>query len=92
MATIKTDASQTEVERVSENDTRQVRSFRDGSVVVADWMSALVLEGRVHGVQTGTGTTPDTFNAAYASGEQDLYIFVPAGTVSCVTGAAASVA
>ncbi len=81
MATLITDSSQTEVERVVEGDPRKVRTFRDGSVVMADWIQALVLEGRVHGVQTGTATTPDTFNAAYADAQQDLYIHVPAGTV-----------
>ncbi len=81
MVTIVGEAQQTSVERVTEDDERDVRVFRDGAVVKADWIEALILEGRVHGVNTGTGTTPEVFNPIYADAEQDLYIHVPAGTV-----------
>ena len=81
MATIIGQAQQTSVERVSEDEERIVRLCRDGAAVGVDWIDALVLEGLVHGVNTGTGTTPDTFNLTYTDARQDLYIFVPAGTV-----------
>ncbi len=55
--------------------------MRDGGVITYDWIQAAVAEGRVHGVNTATGTTPDTFNATYAAGEQDLYVYVPAETL-----------
>ena len=82
MAAIIADASQTtSIARVSEGDNRQVRALRDGALVTVDWQQALVAEGRVHGVNMGTASTPVTFNDAYAAAEQDLYIYVPAGTV-----------
>ena len=82
MASIIADASQTTaITRVSEGDNRQVRALRDGALVSADWYLALVAEGRVFGVNMGTASTPITVNAAYADAEQDLYIYVPAGTV-----------
>ena len=60
---------------------RQVRTWRDGSVVTVDWIQAAIAEGQVFGAQTGSGTAPTTFNATYAAAEQDLYIYVPAGTL-----------
>ncbi len=82
MASIVAKAQQTTaVNRGAEGKQKQLRVLRDGAMVDCDWITALSLEGRVHGVNTGTGTTPDTFNAAYAAAEQDMYIYVPAGTV-----------
>ena len=82
MASIFGDASQSSsVGRASEGAQKQLRVLRDGSLVSVDWMQALVMEGRVFGVNVGTGTGPTTFNAAYAVAEQDLYLYVPANTV-----------
>ncbi len=82
MATIIADASQTTgIVRASEGAERQVRALRDGSVVTVDWYMSLVAEGRVFGVNNGTGTAPDTWNDVYADAEQDMYLYVPAGTV-----------
>ena len=67
--------------RVTENSQVQQRALRDGSNVTVDWMQAAVMEGRVHGANHGTGTTPVATNATYADAEQDFYLYVPAGTV-----------
>ena len=82
MASIVGKAQQTTaVSRTSEGRQKQVRVLRDGALVNADWITALTLEGRVHGAQTGTGTTPDTLNDAYTDAQQDFYVYVPAGTL-----------
>ncbi|MBK9021635.1 MAG: hypothetical protein IPL72_17280 [Sulfuritalea sp.] len=57
-----------------------VHSTRDSALIAADWWMARAIEGRMFGVDTATGTTPDTFNATYAAAEPDLYIYVPANT------------
>ncbi len=81
MATIVGTVEQTSVSRKSEGGTRQIRLMRDGAVLGMDWIQAAVMEGRVHGAQTGTGTTPDTMNPIYGDALQDFYVYVPAGTV-----------
>lgn len=82
MATIVAVSAQTtSVTRVTEGQTRQVRLMRDGAMVGMDWVQAAVAEGRVHGVNTGTGTAPTTLNPIFGDALQDLYIYVPAGTV-----------
>ncbi len=62
-----------------------LRGTRDGAMVTADWLTAMALEGRCFGCNTGTGTLPDTMNpGSDATGvvatEQDLYLPVPSGT------------
>lgn len=57
-----------------------VQSTRDGGLIAADWWMARAIEGRMFGVDTATGSTPDTFNATYAAAEPDLYIYVPTNT------------
>lgn len=81
MATLYGVAGQQSPSIVADGATRAVRLDRSGAVITKDWVQAAIEEGRVYGVQTGSGTSPTTFNAAYAAGEQDLYIGVPAGTV-----------
>lgn len=82
MASVIGNASQTtSVTRVSEGDQIQLRTDRSGVLITQDWILSLVAEGVVHGVNTGTGTSPDTFNATYADAQQDLYLYVPSGTV-----------
>lgn len=60
---------------------RQIRVSRDGAVITQDWIQAAIAEGQVFGVQSGSASSPTTLNATYAAAEQDLYIYVPAGTV-----------
>lgn len=81
MSGIYGDASQTSVSRTSEAGQRQVRLLRDGAIIGVDWIQSLVMEGRVHGVNVGTGTTPVATNPTYAVSEPDLYLAIPAGTV-----------
>ena len=82
MATIFGKAQQTtSVNRTSEGNQKQLRTFRDGALVGCDWITALVLEGRVHGINSGTGTTPVPTNPVYGDALQDIYVYVPAGTV-----------
>ena len=81
MATFIGDATQTSPSLVSNGAQRQARLSLDGSLITADWVQAAIAEGIMHGVNTGTGTAPDTFNATYAAAEQDIYIFVPEGVV-----------
>ena len=69
------------VTRYTDDDQwMNLRGTRDGAMVSADWLTAMALEGRCFGCNTGTGTSPDTFNPAYTDGQQDLYLPVPSGT------------
>lgn len=74
-------AQQTSPTLVGEGDQRQIRLTRDGALVGMDWIQAAVMQGIVHTAGSGTGSTPVATNAAYAAGEPDLYLYVPAGTV-----------
>ena len=58
----------------------QAHALRDGSLLSVPWYIGLVAGGKVHGVQSGSATTPTTFNATYGAAEPDLYIYVPANT------------
>ncbi len=58
----------------------EVRGTRDGAVFTAPWITALALEGRCFGMNTATGSSPDTFVDAYQAAKPDAYIAVPAGT------------
>lgn len=58
----------------------EIRGTRDGAMVTAPWLTALALEGRCFGMNTGTGGSPDTFIDAYQATKPDAYIAVPAGT------------
>ena len=58
-----------------------VRGTRDGAIFTAPWLTALALEGRCFGVNTGTGTAPDSLaKIAWDATKPDAYITVPAGT------------
>jgi len=57
-----------------------LRGTRDGSMISADWLTAMALEGRCYGVNTGVDTSPDTFTAAYDATKPDLLVTVPSGT------------
>ena len=65
---------------VSDATPVDVRGTRDGAMFIAPWLTALALEGRCFGINTGTGTTPDGLGAAYDATKPDAYITVPAGT------------
>ncbi len=64
----------------ADNQWLAAHGLRDGAIVGAPWLTALALEGRVFGVNIGTGTSPTTFNATYAAAEPDLWVHVPSGT------------
>src|SRR3990170_6247640 len=64
--------------RGSDGSAAFLRSTRDGALYVADWFTALLLEGRAFAVNQGTGTTPVAANATFSAAEQDLFIHVPA--------------
>lgn len=51
-------AQQTGVGRTSEGNFVGLRGTRDGAMFSADWMQALVLEGRGFSAESGTATTP----------------------------------
>lgn len=59
---------------------RNLRSTRDGAPFTCHWITAHALEGRAFIVNSGTGTSPVTGNAAFAAAEQDVLINVPTGT------------
>ncbi|KKL15366.1 hypothetical protein LCGC14_2506340, partial [marine sediment metagenome] len=68
------------VSRATDDDKwMNLRGTRDGSMITADWFLGMAMEGRCFGVNNALDTTPDTFNAAYADAQQDLYITVPSG-------------
>ena len=57
-----------------------LRGTRDGSMITADWITAMALEGRCFGCNTGVDTTEDTFTAAYDATKPDMLITAPSGT------------
>lgn len=57
-----------------------LRGTRDGSMVSADWLTAMALEGRCFGANAGTATTTGTTSPAYANTMPDLLITVPEHT------------
>lgn len=57
-----------------------VRGTRDGAMFTAPWLTALAIEGRCFGVNTGVASTPDAFNDAWLVTEPDMLITVPSGT------------
>lgn len=67
------------VSRGGEKTTGYARALRDYSLVTANWMQALVLEGRVFGATAGSVTTPIT-GAAYAVNRPSMWVRVPSGT------------
>lgn len=64
----------------TEGAYRLANGTRDGALFTAPWYLQMAMEGRVFAVNVGTGTTPTTFNAAFAVAEQDLFVHVPSGT------------
>lgn len=70
-----------QVARVTDDEQwMNARGTRDGAIITADWMTAMAMQGRCFGVNTGTDTQPTTFNATWAAAEPDLYITAPKGT------------
>lgn len=57
-----------------------VQGTKDGAIYAADWVFSKALEGKIFVAQSGTGTSPTTFNATYSAAEPDLYVYVPSGT------------
>ena len=85
MAIIKTKARQdTGVARVSEGGDVYVRSTRDGSLFMADWKQAMIMEGRGFMINVGALTTPitggGTGNTKPDANSPDISILVPSGT------------
>ncbi len=69
------------VTRATDDDKwMNLRGTRDGAMISADWLTAMALEGRCFGVNSGTDTQAVTHNAAYAATEPDMLITVPSGT------------
>lgn len=64
----------------SDDKWMNLRGTRDGAMVTCDWFTAMAMEGRVFGVNTGVDTSPDTFTAAYDAAKPDMLITVPSGT------------
>jgi hypothetical protein len=83
MALIKAKARQnTAIERVTEGNDTYLKSLRDGTLTVANFIAALSLEGRVFTANVGTATSPVTFGAGGLDAtEFDLHVSVPAGSV-----------
>ncbi len=57
-----------------------LRGTRDGAMISADWLTAMALEGRCFGVNSGTDTQAVTHNPVYAATEPDMLITVPSNT------------
>ncbi|KKM63811.1 hypothetical protein LCGC14_1507680 [marine sediment metagenome] len=69
------------VTRESEGNDILLRGLRDGTLVMADFVGAMALEGRVFGVNAGTITGPinmGTQATGIDSTEPDLMVTVPA--------------
>ncbi len=85
MAIIKTKARQdTGVARVSEGGDVYVRSTRDGSLFMADWKQAMIMEGRGFMINVGALTAPITGGGTGSTkpdaDSPDISILVPNGT------------
>ncbi|KKL15365.1 hypothetical protein LCGC14_2506330 [marine sediment metagenome] len=57
-----------------------VRGTRDGAMFTAPWLTALALEGRCFGFNTGTGTAPDVLGSGYTNTKPDAHLAIPSGT------------
>lgn len=69
------------VTRATDDDKwMNLRGTRDGAMISADWLTAMALEGRCFGVNSGTDTQAVTHNATYLATEPDMLITVPSGT------------
>ena len=69
------------VTRLTDDDQwMNLRGTRDGAMISADWLTAMALEGRCFGCNTGVDTSPDTFTAAYDATKPDILVTVPSGT------------
>ncbi len=81
MADLRVKTGTSSVDRgVSDATMVDVRGTRDGAMFTAPWLTALALEGRCFGINTGSGGSPDTLGNAYTATKPDAYITVPAGT------------
>lgn len=69
------------VTRATDDDHwMNLRGTRDGSMITADWLTAMALEGRCFGINSGVDTTAVTHNAAFSATQQDIYLPVPLHT------------
>ena len=69
------------VTRLTDDDQwMNLRGTRDGAMISADWLTAMAMEGRCYGINTGVDTSPDTFTAAYTAAKPDILVTVPSGT------------
>ena len=69
------------VTRATDDDKwMNLRGTRDGAMISADWLTAMALEGRCYGINTGIDTSPDVFTAAYTAAKPDILVTVPTGT------------
>ncbi len=73
----------TAVSRGSEGDDVFIRALRDGSLVMADWKQALILEGKAFTVTVGALTTPITGGGQGTIidlDQPDFLLSIPSGT------------
>ncbi len=69
------------VTRLTDDDRwMNLRGTRDGAMISADWLTAMALEGRCFGINTGVDTSEDVFTAAYDATKPDILVTVPTGT------------
>lgn len=72
-------AKQLSVGRGSDGTWMGVRSLRDGSLLSAKWVQALVFEGIVFGINAGSITTPIAGHAAIDADQPEAAVRVPTG-------------
>uniref|UniRef100_A0A6H1ZV11 Uncharacterized protein n=1 Tax=viral metagenome TaxID=1070528 RepID=A0A6H1ZV11_9ZZZZ len=79
-AIIKANARQTtSVQRPDEGAEVELRLIRDGSIAIADYITAMSLEGRIMSTNAGTVTTPIECGAGgIDTTEPDLIVIAPA--------------
>jgi len=82
MPLMKTKARKTSaLTRESEGNDVFLRALRDGTLVMASFVEAMCLEGRVFSVNSGTITSPGSHgDASIDSTEADLMVLAPDGT------------
>jgi hypothetical protein len=72
-------AKQLSVGHASDGSWVGARGLRDGALITAPWIQALVFEGKVFGVQAGSITTPIAGHAAIDADQPEIAVRVPSG-------------
>lgn len=74
---IRVESQEADPSRKADGTMRPARATADGSLFVADWLMAHLLDGRLFSVNVGTGTTPVASAGAWVATTPDLHLQIP---------------